>query len=81
MRKLIFTPKALRKISQIEAYISTEFSPGNAKEFKRILKNRIRSLKVYPFQGKGVVANCNFEKPSGGSASQGRGISVSWERK
>ena len=54
MRKLIFTPKALRKISQIEAYISNEFGPGNAKEFKRILKNRIRSLKVYPFQGESI---------------------------
>lgn len=54
MRKIIFTPKAIRKISQIDSFISSEFGLEKAKNYKRTLKNRIKSLKSYPFQGESI---------------------------
>ena len=54
MRKIIFTPKALRKIDQISNYLSTEFGKQTAKDKKLFLKKRIKSLKSFPYQGESI---------------------------
>ena len=54
MKRLIFTPKAIRKINQIEKYISSEFGSQAAKDAKRLLKKRIKSLKSFPYQGESI---------------------------
>ena len=42
------------KLAQITNYVSAEFGAKRGSEAKRFLKNRIRSLRKFPYQGESL---------------------------
>lgn len=51
----------MQKIDQIVDYVSSEFGLSKGKEVKRVLKSRIRSLRLYPYQGESLSDMYGFD--------------------